>query len=90
MECKIDRRIGAASAVMQAWYQTIVMKKEQGKAFNLPVDLTLTCTHEVWVLPERTTLQKQVSRRLWNLWGSLRNSDIQRELRSGSSWMSPV
>ena len=44
MEHEVDRRIGAASAVMQVLYQTIVVKKEEraeseGKALNLPVGL---------------------------------------------------
>ncbi|KAK0136587.1 hypothetical protein N1851_027272 [Merluccius polli] len=40
-ECEIDRRMGAASAVMQALYRTAMLKRElsRGKALNLPVNL---------------------------------------------------
>ena len=37
---EIDRRIGAAAAVMQSLYQSVVVKKEsKGKALDLPVNL---------------------------------------------------
>ncbi|KAI3361707.1 hypothetical protein L3Q82_002065 [Scortum barcoo] len=44
MEREIDRRIGAASAVMRSVYRTVVVKKElsrksKGEALDLPVNL---------------------------------------------------
>ncbi|KAI3362911.1 hypothetical protein L3Q82_011507 [Scortum barcoo] len=42
MEREIDRRIGAASAVMRSVYRTVVVKKElsrKAKALDLPVNL---------------------------------------------------
>lgn len=46
----------AASVVMQAQYQTIVVKKvePQGESLDLSVYVpTLTYSHEVWVVTER-------------------------------------
>lgn len=28
MECEVDKQVGAASAVTQMWYQTVVVKKD--------------------------------------------------------------
>ncbi|KAI3372177.1 hypothetical protein L3Q82_007031 [Scortum barcoo] len=42
MEREIDRRIGAASAVMRSVYRTVVVKKElsrKAEALDLPVNL---------------------------------------------------
>ncbi|MDF4355550.1 hypothetical protein P3445_23995, partial [Vibrio parahaemolyticus] len=62
MEREIDRRIGAASAVMQALNWSIVVKRELSQkaklsiywSSNLP---TLTYGHELWVVTERMRSQ---------------------------------
>ena len=59
MEREIDRRIGAASAVMQSLYRTVVVKKELSRKAKLSIYRsiyvpTLTCGHEIWVMTERT------------------------------------
>ncbi|KAK7913154.1 hypothetical protein WMY93_013365 [Mugilogobius chulae] len=59
MEREIDRRIGAASAVMRLLYQTIVEKKELSRKAKLLIYRsiyvpTLTYGHELWVMAERT------------------------------------
>ncbi|KAI3355481.1 hypothetical protein L3Q82_018317 [Scortum barcoo] len=67
MEREIDRRIGAASAVMRSVYRTVVVKKElspKGEALDLPVNLrlpTLTYGHELWVMTERTRSRIQAA-----------------------------
>ncbi|KAI3353374.1 hypothetical protein L3Q82_019912 [Scortum barcoo] len=60
MEREIDRRIGAASAVMRSVYRTVVVKKElsrkaKGSRFHRSIYVpTLTYGHELWVMTERT------------------------------------
>ncbi|KAI3377115.1 hypothetical protein L3Q82_000066 [Scortum barcoo] len=60
MEREIDRRIGAASAVMRSVYRTVVVKKELSRKAKLSIYLvnlrtpTLTYGHELWVMTERT------------------------------------
>ncbi|KAK7884420.1 hypothetical protein WMY93_027543 [Mugilogobius chulae] len=59
MEHEIDRWIGAASAVMQSLYQTVVVKKELSQKAKLSIYRsiyvpTLTYGHELWVMTERT------------------------------------
>ncbi|KAI3366592.1 hypothetical protein L3Q82_009277 [Scortum barcoo] len=68
MEREIDRRIGAASAVMRSVYRTVnVVKKELSRkreALDLPVNLivpTLTYGHELWVMTERTRSRIQAA-----------------------------
>ncbi|KAI3369681.1 hypothetical protein L3Q82_024524 [Scortum barcoo] len=60
IEREIDRRIGAASAVMRSVYRTVVVKKEElsrkaklsiYRSIYVP---TLTYGHELWVMTERT------------------------------------
>ncbi|KAK7921963.1 hypothetical protein WMY93_008865 [Mugilogobius chulae] len=52
---QIDRRIGAASAVMQSLYRTVVVKKELSRKAKLSIYVpTLTYGHELWVMTERT------------------------------------
>ncbi|KAK7944758.1 hypothetical protein WMY93_000486 [Mugilogobius chulae] len=58
MEREIDRRIGAASAVMQSLYRTVVVKKELSRKAKLSIYRsiyvpTLTYGHELWVMTER-------------------------------------
>ncbi|KAI3363907.1 hypothetical protein L3Q82_001502 [Scortum barcoo] len=60
IEREIDRRIGAASAVMRSVYRTVVVKKELSRKAKLARFTgqstlpTLTYGHELWVMTERT------------------------------------
>ncbi|TWW74357.1 hypothetical protein D4764_14G0003580 [Takifugu flavidus] len=66
MEREIDRRIGAASAVMRALNRSVVVKKELSRkaklsiyqSFYVPV---LTYGHQCWVMTERTRLRIQAA-----------------------------
>ncbi|KAI3373860.1 hypothetical protein L3Q82_022440 [Scortum barcoo] len=58
MEREIDRRIGAASAVMRSVYRTVVVKKELSRKAKLSIYRsiyvpTLTYGHELWVMTEK-------------------------------------
>ncbi|MDG2633017.1 hypothetical protein P7M35_24665, partial [Vibrio parahaemolyticus] len=58
MEREIDRRIGAASAVMQALNRSVVVKRELSQKVKLSIYRsiyvpTLTYGHELWVVTER-------------------------------------
>ncbi|KAK3542821.1 hypothetical protein QTP70_004326 [Hemibagrus guttatus] len=60
-ECEaagIDRRIGAAAAVMRSMYRSVVVKKELSRKAKLSIYQsiyvpTLTYGHELWVMTER-------------------------------------
>ena len=57
-EKEISRRIGAAGAVLQSLYRTVVTKRELSRKAKLSVYRaifvpTLTYGHEVWVMTER-------------------------------------
>ncbi|TWW73543.1 hypothetical protein D4764_15G0009370 [Takifugu flavidus] len=59
MEQEIDRRIGAASAVMRTLHQSVVVKRELSQKAKLSIYHsifvpTLTYGHELWVMTERT------------------------------------
>ncbi len=90
MEREIDRRIGAASAVMRSMYRSVVVKKELSRKAKLSIYLsiyvpTLTYGHELWVMTERTRSRIQADemsflRRV--AWHSLRDrvrSSVTRE-----------
>ncbi|KAK3557981.1 hypothetical protein QTP86_005631 [Hemibagrus guttatus] len=58
MEREIDRRIGAAAAVMRSMYRSVVVKKELSRKAKLSIYQsiyapTLTYGHELWVMTER-------------------------------------
>ncbi|KAK3527104.1 hypothetical protein QTP86_010820 [Hemibagrus guttatus] len=58
MDRKIDRRIGAAAAVMWSMYRSVVVKKELSRKVKLSIYQsiyisTLTYGHELWVMTER-------------------------------------
>ncbi|KAK3572192.1 hypothetical protein QTP86_025596, partial [Hemibagrus guttatus] len=58
MDREIDRRIGAAAAVMRSMYRSVVVKKELSRKAKLSIYQsiyapTLTYGHELWVLTER-------------------------------------
>uniref|UniRef100_A0A8C6P7M2 Reverse transcriptase domain-containing protein n=1 Tax=Nothobranchius furzeri TaxID=105023 RepID=A0A8C6P7M2_NOTFU len=59
LEREIDRRIGAASAVMRALYRSVMVKRELSEKAKLSIYRwiyvpTLTYGHELWVVTERT------------------------------------
>ncbi|KAK3516914.1 hypothetical protein QTP70_028206 [Hemibagrus guttatus] len=58
MAREIDRRIGAAAAVMRSMYRSVVVKKELSRKAKLSIYQsiyvpTLTYGHELWVMTER-------------------------------------
>ncbi|KAK3509655.1 hypothetical protein QTP70_008402 [Hemibagrus guttatus] len=58
MDREIDRRIGAAAAVMLSMYRSVVVKKELSQKAKLSIYQsiyvpTLTYGHELWVMTER-------------------------------------
>ncbi|KAK3565439.1 hypothetical protein QTP86_009697 [Hemibagrus guttatus] len=58
MDREIDRRIGAAAAVMRSMYRSVVMKKKLSRKAKLSIYQsiyvpTLTYGHELWVMTER-------------------------------------
>ncbi|TWW59883.1 hypothetical protein D4764_06G0014130 [Takifugu flavidus] len=66
MEQEIDRRIGAASAVMRTLYRSVVVKRELSRKVKLSIYqsifvLPLTYGHELWVMTERTRSQVQAA-----------------------------
>ncbi len=66
MEREIDRRIGAASAVMRSMYRSVVVKKELSRKTKLSIYRsiyvpTLTYGHELWVMTERTRSRIQAA-----------------------------
>ncbi|XDV14816.1 hypothetical protein PO909_014999 [Leuciscus waleckii] len=67
MEREIDRRIGAASAIMRSMYRSVVVKKELSCKAKLSIYQsiyvpTLTYSHELWVMTERTRSWIQVAK----------------------------
>uniref|UniRef100_A0A8C6M0A0 Reverse transcriptase domain-containing protein n=1 Tax=Nothobranchius furzeri TaxID=105023 RepID=A0A8C6M0A0_NOTFU len=67
LEREIDRRIGAASAVMLALYRSVVVKRELSQKAMLSIYRsiyvpTLTYGHELWVVTERTRLRIQAAK----------------------------
>ncbi|KAK3542555.1 hypothetical protein QTP86_029613, partial [Hemibagrus guttatus] len=66
MDREIDRRIGAAAAVMQSMYRSVVVKKELSRKAKLSIYQsiyvpTLTYGHELWVMTERVRSRIQVA-----------------------------
>ncbi|KAK3564674.1 hypothetical protein QTP86_024821 [Hemibagrus guttatus] len=66
MDREIDRRIGAAAAVMRSMYRSVVMKKELSRKAKLSIYQsiyvpTLTYGHELWVMTERVRSQIQAA-----------------------------
>uniref|UniRef100_A0A8C6P1M8 Reverse transcriptase domain-containing protein n=1 Tax=Nothobranchius furzeri TaxID=105023 RepID=A0A8C6P1M8_NOTFU len=62
LEREIDRRIGAASAVMRVLYRSVMVKRELSQKAKLSIYLSiyvpiLTCGHELWVGTKRTRWQ---------------------------------
>lgn len=91
-EREIDRRIGAASAVMRALHRTVVVKRELSRKAKLSIYWsiyvpTLTYGHELWVVTERTRSRIQAAEMSFlrrvaglSLRDRVRSSDIRREL----------
>ncbi|KAK3526236.1 hypothetical protein QTP70_018714 [Hemibagrus guttatus] len=64
MDREIDRRIGAAAAVMRSMYRSVVVKKELSrKSIYVP---TLTYGHELWVMTERVGCELEEKERFWS------------------------
>ncbi|KAL6462549.1 hypothetical protein MHYP_G00289710 [Metynnis hypsauchen] len=66
MEREVDRRIGAASAVMWTLYRSVMVKRELSQKAKLSIYRsiyvpTLTYGHELWVVTERTRSWIQVA-----------------------------
>ncbi|TWW73564.1 hypothetical protein D4764_15G0009580 [Takifugu flavidus] len=64
MEREIDRRIGAASAVMQALNRSVMVKKELSRKAKLSIYWSiyvLTYGHQCWVMTERTRSRIQAA-----------------------------
>ncbi|KAK0139279.1 LINE-1 reverse transcriptase [Merluccius polli] len=66
MDREIDRRIGAASAVMRTLHGSVVVKRELSRKAKLSIYQSiyvpaLTYGHELWVVTERTRLRVQAA-----------------------------
>ncbi|KAK3568242.1 hypothetical protein QTP86_002009 [Hemibagrus guttatus] len=66
MDREIDRRIGAAAAVMRSMYRCVVVKKELSRNAKLSIYQsiyvpTLTYGHELWVMTERVRSRIQAA-----------------------------
>ncbi|KAK3542195.1 hypothetical protein QTP86_017365 [Hemibagrus guttatus] len=66
MDREIDRRIGAAAAVMRSMYRSVVVKKELNRKAKLSIYQsiyvpTLTYGHELWVMTERVRSRIQAA-----------------------------
>ncbi|KAK3507209.1 hypothetical protein QTP70_010211 [Hemibagrus guttatus] len=62
MDREIDRRIGAAAAVMRSMYWSVVVKKELSWKVKLSIYVpTLTYGHELWVMTERVRSRIQAA-----------------------------
>ncbi|KAK3513978.1 hypothetical protein QTP70_000706 [Hemibagrus guttatus] len=66
MDREIDRRIGAAAAVMRSMYRSVVVKKELSQKVKLSIYQsiyvpTLTYGHELWVMTERVRSRIQAA-----------------------------
>ncbi|KAK3545707.1 hypothetical protein QTP70_011363 [Hemibagrus guttatus] len=66
MDREIDRRIGAAAAVMRSMSRSVVVKKELSRKAKLSIYQsiyvpTLTYGHELWVMTERVRSRIQVA-----------------------------
>ncbi|KAK3535381.1 hypothetical protein QTP70_011277 [Hemibagrus guttatus] len=66
MDREIDRRIGAAAAVMRSMYRSVVLKKELSQKAKLSIYQsiyapTLTYGHELWVMTERVRSRIQAA-----------------------------
>ncbi|KAK3518725.1 hypothetical protein QTP70_008916 [Hemibagrus guttatus] len=66
MDREIDRRIGAAAAVMRSMYRSVVVKKELSRKAKLSIYQsiyvpTLNYGHELWVMTERVRSRIQAA-----------------------------
>uniref|UniRef100_A0A8C3A8W9 NADP-dependent oxidoreductase domain-containing protein n=1 Tax=Cyclopterus lumpus TaxID=8103 RepID=A0A8C3A8W9_CYCLU len=92
VEREIDRRIGAAAAVKQALYRSVLVKRELSRKAKLSIYWsvyvpTLTYGHELWVVTERTRSGIQAAEMSFlsrvaglSLRDRVRSSDIRGEL----------
>lgn len=75
MEREVDKRIGAASTVMQGLYRTIVVKRELSQKAKFSIyqsiySLTFTYGHELHVVTKRMRLWIQAVEMSF-VWGCL-------------------
>ncbi|KAK3568661.1 hypothetical protein QTP86_011459 [Hemibagrus guttatus] len=64
MDREIDRRIGAAAAVMRSMYRSVVVKKELSQKAKLSIYQSIyvpTLTYELWVMTERVRSRIQAA-----------------------------
>ncbi|KAK3515128.1 hypothetical protein QTP70_007237 [Hemibagrus guttatus] len=92
MDREIDRRIGAAAAVMRSMYRSVVVKKELSRKAKLSIYQsiyvpTLTYGHELWVMTERVRSRIQAAEMSFlrrvagrSLRDRVRSSDTREEL----------
>ena len=91
-EREIDRRIGAASAVMRTLHRSVVVKRELSRKAKLSIYRSvyvpiLTYGHELWVMTERMRSRVQAAEMSFlrrvsglSLRDRVRNSDIRERL----------
>lgn len=75
MEREVDKRIGAASTVMQGLYRTIVVKRELSQKAKFSIyqsiySLTFTYGHKLYVVTKRMRLWIQAVEMSF-VWGCL-------------------
>lgn len=75
MKCEVDSWVGAASVVIPALCQTLVVMKELGHRAKLsiyqPIPVpTLTYGHNLWVVTDRIRLRIAEMTFLWRVSGS--------------------
>ena len=93
MERELDRRIGAAGAVLSSLYRSVVMKRELSQKAKLSVYRsifvpTLTYGHEGWIMTDRTRSRIQAAEMRFlrrvaglSLRDRVRSSDIREGLK---------
>ena len=74
LEREIDRRVGAASAVMRTLHGSVVVKRELSRKAKLSIYQSifvpaLTYGHELWVVTERTRSRVQATEMSFLRWG---------------------
>ncbi|KAK3516276.1 hypothetical protein QTP70_008643 [Hemibagrus guttatus] len=71
MDREIDRRVGAAAAVMRSMYWSVVVKKELSRKAKPSIYQsiyvpTLTYGHELWVMTKRVGCEIEEKERFWS------------------------
>ncbi|KAK3522749.1 hypothetical protein QTP86_032027, partial [Hemibagrus guttatus] len=89
MDREIDRRIGAAAAVMRSMYRSVVVKKELSRKAKLSIYQsiyvpTLTYGHELWVMTERVRSRIQAAE--MSFLCSVAGRSLRDRVRSSVTW----